>query len=127
MGWRAPKIEHHYTIVEVEKARPIDLTAEAAASVESLQGHAGFNWLLARLKYQAARLRTELERKDPERTLEDIHDLQNGIYWCNWLQQQCDIAHERFASMRPAKPAESNFFSAMEPIIAGHKPFSNIE
>ena len=121
MGWKEPKVEHHYTVVEIEKARAVDLTSEAAASVESLRGHAGFNWLLTRLKYQGARLKAELERKDYERTLEQVYDLQNGIAWCNWLQSQCDIAHERYISMRPAKPIESDFFSAVEPIIASHK------
>jgi hypothetical protein len=119
------KVEQLYTVVEIEKTRPVDLSPEAAASVESLQGHAGFLWLLSRLKYQAARLRTELETVHHE-DIREVDFLQSGLFWCNWLQQQLDIGHNRYISTRPANSVEHNFMAQIEPII-GHKPYSSNE
>jgi len=96
-------------IIEVEKASSPPETPETIASVESLRGHGGFQWLLKKLRYQRARLQAELNGTRHE-DLRAVDFLQSGMFWCNWLQQQLDFAHERYSATREALPTEDKFF-----------------
>ena len=108
MFWNEPKPSKSY-IIEVEKVTAPPETAEAVASVESLRGHSGFQYLLKRLRYQSARLRAELANARHE-DLRAVDFLQSGIHWCDWLQSQLDFAHERYLSLRTTTPSEEKFF-----------------
>src|SRR5579859_2168577 len=62
MSWFTPKAEpKSITIVELEKLTPIEETPDSVAAVASLRSHHGFQWLVKKLKLQAARLKAELE------------------------------------------------------------------
>jgi len=95
--------------------QPLDETPEMVASIASLRSHAGFNWLVRKLKLQAARLRHELDSRKQEK-LEDYYFLQSGINWCNWLQQQVDFANEK-VSARRATPQETAQFKDIESVL----------
>ena len=117
MSWFSePKPEKIPYVIEVEKATVPEESAETISAVRSLQAHAGFQWLLKKLKYQAARLRAELANNRHER-IEDVYFLQSGIQWCDWLQRQLDISHDKFANMRPATSSERLFLSDIDSVI----------
>lgn len=103
-------------VVEMEKTSVPEETVETISAVNSLQNHEGFRWLLKKLRYQAARLQMELVNKRHD-TLEDVYFLQSGVQWCNWLQQQLDIAHNKFQNMRPATSQEALFFQDIDAVI----------
>lgn len=115
MSWGKAKIEHHYTVVEAEK-KPLQETPESIAAVKSLEDHAGFRYLLNKLKLQAARLSSELLTKRHS-DIREVEFLQSGIQWCNWLQQQLDLTNERYRQMRPATPQEAMHFQDIESTI----------
>lgn len=117
MNWFSePKVKKEYTVVEIEKVPLVEETPDSVSAVASLRHHAGFNWLLRKLKYQAARLDQELRSRRHE-DIRDVDFLQSGIQWCNWLQQQLDIAHEKFLNMRPATNQEQMFFNDIESAV----------
>lgn len=117
MSWfKDIKPEFKPYVIEVEKATAPEETVETVSAVHSLQSHEGFKWLLKKLKYQAARLQYELTNRHHE-TLEDVYFLQSGVQWCNWLQQQIDIAHDKFQNMRPATSSETMFFNDIDAFI----------
>lgn len=115
MSWGKPKIEHHYTVVEVEK-KPLQDTPESVAAVKSLEDHAGFRYLLNKLKFQAARLSSELLTKRHS-DMREVEFLQSGLQWCGWLQQQLDLTNEKYRQMRPATPQEEMHFHDIESTI----------
>ena len=115
MSWGKTKIEHHYTVVEVEK-KPLQETPESVAAVKSLEDHAGFRWLLNKLKFQAARLESEF-KNTRHKDLREVDFLQSGIHWCGWLQQQLDLTNEKYRQMRPATPQEVAHFQDIESTI----------
>lgn len=83
-----PKVE--YIIVEVERPRPItDLKKmkDGEAAVASLEGHPGFQFLLAKFKIAKALLEKTI-RSEPPTDLTRVGFLQQGIYWSGWLEQQ---------------------------------------
>lgn len=120
--WQEPSKEVVYRVVEVEKLRPLENTDETAREVATLRGHSGFQWLVRKLKLQAANLRHELETAHHE-DMKDVIGLQSGIFWCNWLQSQVDFAVERVRS-REATPSEIEFFNQISSTIEriGHNP-----
>jgi len=117
MSWFTPKAEPKpITIVELEKLTPIEETPDSVAAVASLRSHHGFQWLVKKLKLQAARLKAELENTK-QTSIEDYYFLQTGLHWCRWLQQQVDIANDKYLSMRPANPQERMHIEDIERVI----------
>ena len=115
MNWGKPKIEHHYTVVEIPKTFAQE-SPESIAAVETLREHAGFRWLLSKLALQSARLSSELLTKRHD-NIREVEFLQSGIQWCTWLQQQLDFNHEKYLRMRPATPQETMHFQDIESTI----------
>lgn len=109
--WKREVVQK-YTIVEIDKPQmPVELEV-SAADIASLRNHSGFNHLLRRLDYQRARLKSDLATSR-HTDLRAVDFLQSGIYWCEWLRQQVDFAHDRYLSMRDASELESKFFESI--------------
>lgn len=109
-------IEKQYTVVEIEKQHPQSDNVETIAAVQSLENHAGFRWLLTKLKLQGARLSSELLTKRHS-DIREVEFLQSGLQWCNWLQSQLDLSRERYRSMRSATTTEQAHFHDIESAI----------
>ena len=78
----------HVMIVEVEKPRPVPTAnRDIAASLSTLQGHPGFQWLLSRLRLQRELLRSSLSTQR-QKSLTDVEFLQSGVAWTGWLEEQ---------------------------------------
>lgn len=88
MEFFQPKV----VVVEVEKGRrPPELTLELARSVQTLQAHPGFLYLLTKLAFQRSVLRQALERKR-HKTIADSEFIQSGIAWSGWLEDEVQAA-----------------------------------
>jgi hypothetical protein len=84
-------------VVEVERPRPLtDLKKmkDGEAAVASLEGNPGFQYLLAKFKIQRALLERTL-RTQPPTDLVAICNLQQGIFWCGWLEDQLTQSKSR--------------------------------
>ena len=105
MNWF--KVAPEIRIVEVEKPRPLaELSEEAASTIASLAGHAGFQNLLARLRYQRFVLesRLKLSRHD---SLKDVEFLQAGIHWSKWLEDELQKATNSIEARVKQVPTEA--------------------
>ena len=116
MSWFEPKIEKHYTVIEVEKKHPLTETSESIEAVRTLEDHPGFQWLLSKLRLQASRLQSEL-LQGRHKDIREVEFLQSGIQWCGWLQSQLDLNREKYRQMRPAIPQEVMHFQDIESTI----------
>lgn len=80
-----------FKVIEIEKQTVPELNGASAMAVASLATHPGFQYLMAKLKFQRAALKDALE-KTRHKTLNDVEFLQSGANWCNWLQIELDKA-----------------------------------
>ena len=79
-------------IVEIEKPRALQpLDPETAKSVAILAEFPGFQYLLAKCRFQGAILKSTLD-KQRQRSLDDVAFLQAGIAWCGWLENELATA-----------------------------------
>jgi hypothetical protein len=113
-------VEVAYYVVEVEKPRMDEaLTEELKASVLTLAGHPGFQYLVGKLKAQRSVLETQLKtaRHDDIRTVEL---LQSGIFWAGWLQTQVEKMTLRVQKpvTRPATPEEQVAYNEARDLIS---------
>jgi hypothetical protein len=103
-------------IVEIEKSYVLpELDSNSAGSVASLQGHPGWQYLMARLRNQSALLTAALT-KTRHKDIKDVEFLQSGINWCHWLDDQCTKATGMIARTQPARemrPAELENFERL--------------
>lgn len=85
-----------YKVVELQPQQRLSRKTdkEVQESVQTLQSHPGFIYLLQRFDAQASLLKAKLtgERHD---TLEEVQTLQAGIFWANWLRQELARAISR--------------------------------
>jgi len=105
--WLAPR-QVEYRVVEVERPRPLtDLKKmkDGEAAVASLEGHPGFQFLLAKFKIQRALLERTL-RSQPASDLVSICNLQQGCYWTGWLEDQLTQSKNRLERNSEAATAE---------------------
>jgi hypothetical protein len=85
-----PEIVVKYKVIEVPEARTHlkGGDKEIREVVQTLSSHAGFIWLTDRLSVMNAALTTKLKgERHPD--LRQVDFLQAGIYWSNWLKQEC--------------------------------------
>jgi hypothetical protein len=95
LNWLKPKT--NYLVVEVERPRPLtDLKKmkDGEAAVASLQGHPGFEYLLAKFRVQKALLERSL-RSELHQDLNSVLRLQAGVFWSGWLEEQLTQAKNR--------------------------------
>ena len=78
-------------VIEVEKYAVPDLDPASAAAVATLGKHPGFQYLLAKLRFQRAALREALV-KTKHKEIRDVEFLQSGANWCGWLEEQLAAA-----------------------------------
>lgn len=111
MEWRfwhgLPEIQ----VVELEKAQRVPpMDAEIARSVQTLQAHPGFLYLLAKLKFQRSFLRDTLVG-NRQATMEDVLVLQSGVAWSGWLQSELEkaIGFKAAAPQAPSRDELSIF------------------
>lgn len=81
-------------------------------TVTTLQAHPGFLALCERLDLQAAALRTKLNN-ERHASLRDVEFIQSGIYWCNWLRGQVNMATIK-APQRRQEAAEEDYQAIKE-------------
>jgi hypothetical protein len=79
----------YYKVVELSSQQRISRKTdkEVQESVQTLQSHPGFLYLLQRFDAQASLLKAKLTGERHE-TLDEVHQLQAGIFWANWLRQE---------------------------------------
>ena len=102
MIWRKPA--PMVRIVEVDKGqRPVPMTEEIARSIQTLQGHPGFLYLLGKLKFHRGILKEQLStvRQD---SMANVLMLQSGIAWSGWLQTELELAIN-FRASAPSAPS----------------------
>ena len=111
-------VEPRYTIVEVEKPRPLRADEESEASVGTLSAHPGFLFLTAKMRLQRSLLETTL-KKSRHASMEDVQMLQSGIFWLSWMEEQVNRDVHKASAPKP-QPAfeveEAAFRAAQEQI-----------
>lgn len=119
MGWFKEKAVEVVKIVEVEKPRAVaELDKSSRDAVTTLGGHPGFQYLLAKLKYQRSALETQLKYNRHD-DIRQVDFLQSGIYWAKWLETQLstevlkqkptvvtDVTQQEFEALREKAPIE---------------------
>jgi hypothetical protein len=97
-------------VIEVEKAQRVPpMDADIARSIQTLQSHPGFLYILAKLKFQREVLKTQVATTR-QASMEDVIMLQSGVAWSGWLQTQLDQAIGFKSTSAPATPAEITLF-----------------
>ena len=102
-------------VVELEKQPGVpELDSASAVAVASLQTHPGFQYLLAKLRFQRASLKEALV-KNRHKDLKDVEFLQSGANWCGWLQEQVEhaIGVVNRPVQRPARDFELEAFERL--------------
>lgn len=100
--WREPPPE--IRVVEVEKSQRVPpLTPEIAQSIQTLQGHPGFLYLLAKCKFQRSLLKETLATNRQESNLDCVM-FQSGVAWSGWLQNEMENA----INFKTSAPAVAN-------------------
>lgn len=101
-------------VIEVEKQTVPELDGASALAVASLANHPGFQYLLAKLKFQRAALKDSLE-KTRHKEMRDVEFLQSGANWCNWLQLELEraIGVMNAPKPRPVRPYEQDAFEQL--------------
>ena len=104
-------------IVEVQAPRKLDKPDEAMRdAILSLQAHPGFQYLLAKLRYQRHLLETALLTQRQE-NLADVEFIQSGINWLRWLQDQLEVETKlktRQAVQQPTAIEEATLKQVMD-------------
>lgn len=105
-------------ILEVEKgARVPGLDKDSAQAVASLQGHPGFLYLLAKLKFQNEVLKSTLQSRRHE-NIREVEFLQSGIAWTNWLRDQLEGAvNFKTAPVTDASASEQTIFEESQRML----------
>jgi len=105
------RIKRYFTkflILEIPTTEPL-LSPEGREAVVGLLGHAGFQYLLARLRYHKYLLEAAM-RTSRFSSLEEVSHLQSGLFWCNWLESQVKRELQVQDSLRPAEESEEVAF-----------------
>lgn len=99
------KVKAEFKVVEVDKQSVLDPAFEEAnqQAVASLQHHPGFVYLLAKLAFERAALKTALE-KTRHKSIVDVEFIQSGAFWSNWLQLQLESAIGKINQPKPRAP-----------------------
>ena len=99
-------------LVEVEKAsRPPAMTEEIARSIQTLQSHPGFLYLLAKCRFQRSVLKETLATTR-QASNEDCIMFQSGVAWSGWLQNEMETAINFKAS--PSAPPSRDELAIFE-------------
>lgn len=99
-------VKEVYKIVELAIPRSLQsVDSNLRESILTLQAHPGFVYLLNKLAYQNAALRTKLcgERHS---SIDDVAFLQAGVYWSNWLANELKMATAKVAERQLDPMAE---------------------
>lgn len=80
----------HLIVERAPNETPPKLSPELLESVLSIKGHPGWEYLVAKLRYQRQVLRAHLET-DPLRSLDQALELRAGIKWTGWLEDQMNF------------------------------------
>lgn len=78
-------------LVQVEVPKDLGISPEGRRSLASLKDHPGFIYLISRLRLQRAALESALKFSKHE-NFERVLDLQAGIRWMMWLENQFLLA-----------------------------------
>lgn len=99
-----PQSAINYKIIEVERPRTPEAmdTTEVRAMLATLQSNPGLLYILGRLKAQKSLMETTLKTTHFEK-LEEVINLQSGIFWAGWLEAQINSLTKR-ATPEPAAP-----------------------
>lgn len=100
--------EVQYSIVEVERPRPlVDLRKmkDGEAAVASLEGHPGWQYLLAKFRIQKAALERSLH-SELHTDLSAVLRLQAGVFWCGWLESQLTSSKSKIERAAQAPSTE---------------------
>lgn len=105
-------------IVEIEKAvRVPSFDKEIAKSVQTLQSHPGFVYLLAKLRFQHQILQDTLSTQR-QTGLREVEFLQSGIAWTKWLEQQLNLSVNLQTEVeRPAEDPEIELFKESQRML----------
>ena len=110
--WREPAPT--VRVVEVDRGQRVPpLDADIAKSIQALQGHPGFLYLLAKLKFHRSVLRDQLATtRQP--AMSDVLMLQSGVAWSGWLQNELEtaIAFRAAAPVAPSRDERTIFEEA---------------
>ena len=105
LSWPQRPRQVEIQVVEVEKAQRVPaLDENIAQSIKTLQGHPGFLYLLAKLKFHRNVLRDQLASTRQE-SMADVVVLQSGVAWSGWLQNEMETAIA-FKPAAAAPPSE---------------------
>ena len=109
------RAEPKYTVVEVEKPRPLRADEESEASVGTLSAHPGFLFLTAKMRLQRSLLETTL-KKSRHASMEDVQMLQSGIFWLSWIEEQVnrEVHKAPKAAQQPAFEIEESAFREVQ-------------
>lgn len=80
-----------FKLVQVEVPKSAEVTPEGRASLAMLKDHPGFNYLINRLRLQRAALESAL-KFSKHQDFNQVLDLQAGIRWMMWLENQFMLA-----------------------------------
>lgn len=108
-----------YQVVEVEKPRQVrPFDKNVAESLQTLQGHPGFMWLLEQCRLERAYLKTVLSERR-QASLEDVAFLQAGVAAMGWLQDKMDraIGYREGQQAVPAMQSEREAFEEASKFI----------
>lgn len=106
-----------YQIVETSAPRITMSEKDARDAISTLSSHPGFVVLTQRLAAQNALLRSKLSA-DHHTTMREVDFLQAGIYWSNWLAQECQRSSTKMPERRTdAMEEELDAFRAIDAAI----------
>lgn len=104
-------------VVEIEKGQRVPpLNESTAQSVATLQGHPGFQYLLAKCKFQKSVLEAQLKGRRQE-SIREVEFLQSGIAWAGWLQDQLEGAINFHTPVADTSVSEKTIFEESQRML----------